>query len=250
MANFISTERVLMKLDELLSRNDYASAERHILYWLNEADSANDKRCKLLLTNELAGLYRKLSREKDALITVQNALELVRDMGIENNIGAGTTYINCATVLKAFGKAEDSMPLFEKALNVYKEKLESNDKRFGGLYNNMALSLVDLKRFDDAYELYEKAISVMEKHDDGMLEVAITYLNIASAKEAELGLEDSELIIEEYLYKAMRILDEHENKDGYYAFVCEKCASVFGYYGFFAYQNDLTKRVREIYERS
>ena len=250
MANFISKERVLTKLDELLSRNDYASAERHILYWLNEADSANDKPCKLLLTNDLAGLYPKLSREKDALITVQNALNLVRDMGIENNIGAGTTYINCATVLKAFGRAEDSIPLFEKALNVYKKKLESNDKRFGGLYNNMALSLVDLKRFDDAFEFYEKAISIMEKHKDGMLEVAITYLNIASAKEAELGLEASEKIMEEYLYKAMKFLDEHENRDGYYAFVCEKCASVFGYYGFFAYQNDLTKRAREIYERS
>lgn len=250
MANFISTERVLSKLDELLSRNDYDSAEQHILYWLNEADSANDKRCKLLLTNELAGLYRKLSREEDALKTVQNALELVKDMGIENNIGAGTTYINCATVLKAFGKADESLPLFEKALNVYTEKLESNDKRFGGLYNNMALSLVDLKRFDDAYKLYEKAILVMEKHNDGMLEIAITYLNIASAKEAELGLEDSELIIEEYIYKAMKILDEYEKRDGYYAFVCEKCASVFGYYGFFAYENDLTKRAREIYERS
>ncbi len=250
MANFISTERMLAKLDELLSRNDYTSAEKHILYWLSEADSANDKRCKLLLTNELAGLYRKLSREEDALNTVQNALELIKDMGIENNIGAGTTYINCATVLKAFGKAEDSMPLFEKALNVYKEKLESNDKRFGGLYNNMALSLVDLKRFDDAYKLYEKAISIMEQHDDGMLEVAITYLNIASAKEAELGLETSEKIIEEYLNKAMKILDEHKNRDGYYAFVCDKCASVFGYYGFFVYQNDLIKRAREIYERS
>lgn len=250
MANFISTERVISKLDELLSRNDYASAEKHISYWIDEANAINDNRCKLLLTNELAGLYRKLAREEDALNTVQNALELVKDMDIENNIGAGTTYINCATVLKAFGKAEESLPLFEKALSVYNEKLENNDKRFGGLYNNMALSLVDLKRFQEAYELYDKAISVMENYDDGMLEVAITYLNIASAKESELGLEDSEKIIEEYLNKAMKILDEHKNKDGYYAFVCEKCASVFGYYGFFAYQNDLTNRAREIYERS
>lgn len=250
MANFISTERVLNKLDELLSRNDYASAEKHILYWIDEANAINDKRCKLLLTNELAGLYRKLLREEDALKTVQDALELVKDMGIENNIGAGTTYINCATVLKAFGRAEESIPIFEKALDVYNEKLESNDKRFGGLYNNMALSLVDLKRFQEAYKLYDKAISIMEKHKDGLLEVAITYLNIASAKETELGLEDAESIIEEYLYKAMKILDDYEMKDGYYAFVCDKCASVFGYYGFFAYQNDLTKRAREIYERS
>ena len=52
------------------------------------------------------------------------------------------------------------------------------------------------------------------------------------------------------LNKAIKILDEHKNKDGYYAFVCEKCASVFGYYGYFAYENELKMRAREIYERS
>ena len=246
----IPTERVLDKLDEHFSRNDYDSAEKHLLYWLGEANLIDDKRSALLFLNELAGLYRKLSKEEKAIETVSSLLELIAKMGIENNIGAGTTYINCATVYKAFGKAEEALPLFEKAKDVYGKNLPSDDKRFGGLYNNMALALVDLERFSEAYELYEKAISVMANADDGDLEVAITYLNIASAKEAELGAEESEAQIRDYVEKAMEIFDEHENRDGYYAFVCEKCASVFGYFGYFIYEKELEKRAREIYERS
>jgi tetratricopeptide (TPR) repeat protein len=204
----IQTQRVLEKLDEHLGRNDYASAEKHLLYWLGEAKAISDNRSGLLFLNELAGLYRKLTREEDAIRTVGELLDLIALMGIENNIGAGTTYINCATVYKAFGKAEEALPLFEKAKDVYEKNLPSDDKRFGGLYNNMALALVDLERFSEAYELYEKAISVMANADDGDLEVAITYLNIASAKEAELGAEESEAQIRDYVEKAMEIFDE------------------------------------------
>ena len=56
--------------------------------------------------------------------------------------------------------------------------------------------------------------------------------------------------IDEYLKKTMKLLDEHDTKDGYYAFVCEKCASVFNYYGYFVYYQDLLERVKSIYERS
>lgn len=243
-------ERILNKLDEFLNKNDYAGAERHILYWLADAKNRNNKRIMLALQNELCGLYRKLGRESDAVNAVYTALSLVTDMGIENNIGAGTTYINSATVLKAFGKAEEALPLFEKALTVYKNELPETDKRFGGLYNNMALALADLKQFDKALKLYEKAIFVMQNAEDGMLEVAITYLNIANLKEAELGLEKAQEIIEELLKKSKEILDNHLNTNGYYAFVCEKCAPTFGYYGYFLYEKQLKERAKEIYERS
>ena len=46
------------------------------------------------------------------------------------------------------------------------------------------------------------------------------------------------------------IYEAHEKRDGYYAFVCEKCASVFGYYGRFFYDGELRARARGIYERS
>lgn len=246
----INSQRVLAKLDEFLNKNDYNSAERHILYWLNEAKNLGDKSVSLLLQNELCGLYRKLNREDDALKAVENTLALVTEMGIEDNIGAGTTYINSATVLKAFGRAKDAIPLFEKALTIYEKELPKTDKRFGGLYNNMALALVDLKEFRKAFDLYEKAIFVMQNVEDGMLEVAITYLNIANLKEAELGLEDAQESVDTLLNKAKTILDEYDNKNGYYAFVCEKCAPTFGYYGYFAYENELKERAAVIYERS
>lgn len=246
----IDTGRVLTKLDEFLNKNDYNGAERHLLYWREEASLTDDKRTMLLLQNELCGLYRKLGREADALAAVEKVLALVTDMGIETNVGAGTTYVNAATVLKAFGKAEDALPLFEKALAVYQAELPETDKRFGGLYNNMALACVDLRKFQKAFDLYERAISVMSRAEDGMLEVAITYLNIATLKEAELGLENAQEAIEDNLQKAAAILDEYDSRNGYYAFVCEKCASVFGYYGHFAYAKELKERAAEIYERS
>lgn len=244
----ISTERILGKLDEYFGKNDYASAEKHILYWLEEAKEASDERTILLLQNELMGLYRKLSKKEEALKTVETALEMIGKMGIENNVGAGTTYLNSATVFKSFDMPEKALELFEKTVQIYERELNPDDKRFGGLYNNMALALVDAGRFDEAYTLYDKAISVMSKAEGGELEVAITYLNIASAKEEELGAIDSCEAVNELLEKAMAILDSHNNQDGYYAFVCDKCASVFGYFGYFAYENELNERARRIYE--
>ena len=171
----ISTERILNRLDELLSRNDYASAEEHILYWIGEAERIYNNRTKLLLLNELAGLYRKLAKEKEALKTVETLLNLVTDMKIENNIGAATTYINCATVFKAFSKAEEALPLFNKAQHIYETELEVDDERFGALYNNMALALVDLKRFDEAIMWYQKAIKEAPHLRDPYIELALLY---------------------------------------------------------------------------
>ena len=37
-------------------------------------------------------------------------------------------------------------------------------------------------------------------------------------------------------------------RNGYYAFVCEKCAPVFGYYGYFLTERELKRRAREIYD--
>ena len=244
----VSIDRILSKLDEYLNRNDYASAERHLVYWLSETENGCDAKGELLVRNELMGLYRKLGRKNEALACVSAALDKIEKLDIGHQVGAATTFLNCATVYKAFGRAENSIELFERARDVYERELEASDSRLGGLYNNMALSFVDLERFSEAKELYEKAISVMSQNPNGALEVAITYLNMASAAEAELGLLDADAIIQEYLDKAEKLLEDHSNRDGYYAFVCEKCASVFGYYGRFIYESELKDRARRIYE--
>ena len=70
---------------------------------------------------------------------------------------------------------------------------------------------------------------------------------MASAAESEMGLLDADETIQIYLDKAEALLESHTERDGYYAFVCEKCASVFGYYGRFLYENELNERARRIY---
>ena len=244
----MTNDRILTKLDEHLHKNDYIAAERHLRYWQNEAKAAKNVPQELLVTNELMGLYRKLGKKESALSCVTAALHLIEENEIGEQIGAATTYLNSATVYKAFGMAEQSLPLFERAQRIYEGQLAPNDSRLGGLYNNMALTLVDLGRFSEADALYRRAIRVMEQIENGALEVAITYLNMASAAEAEHGLLDADEQIGTLLDRAEALLEGDVPRDGYYAFVCEKCASVFGYYGRFRFENQLRERARRIYD--
>lgn len=241
-------EDMLAELDRYLHKNDYASAEQYLLRWREVAEERGDINLCIPVLNELMGLYRKLGREAEALECVTTALERIDGAGIGGQVGSATTYLNCATVYKAFGKAEQGIGLFRRTREIYESRLSPDDSRLGGLYNNMALALVDVKCYAEADELYRKAISVMERTENGALEVAITYLNMASAAEAELGLEAAEDKIQSYLETAEALLEGHPNRDGYYAFVCEKCASVFGYYGHFFYEKELSERARRIYE--
>ena len=247
----IPKTRVLEKLDSLLQSNDTAGAKRLLEYWLGEAAADKDDGGKLLMLNELMGLCRKLGERDDAVKYAEEALFLVAVMGIEENIGAATTYLNSATVYKAFGEPENALHFYELAKEIYERDLAEDDERLGGLYNNMGLALVDLKRFDEANILYSKALSVMENNIDKEPEQAITYLNMATAVEMELGLIDGKIKIDELIQKAIICMDSGANRtDGNYAFVCEKCASVFGYYGYTDYAKELNERSRRIYKGS
>lgn len=247
----IPSKRVIEKLDEHLSRNDYPAAERHLTYWLEEAEAGNDMRGKLTVLNEQIGLYRKLKKEPEGVCAISAALALANQLGLEKTVTFGTTLINAATGYRAFGKAEKALPLYQKAQAIYESVLDPGDSRLGGLYNNMALTLTELGTYRQAEELFSKALSIMGKQEHGEAEMAITYLNLADLISAELGPEDGENRIEAYLQKAEELLNtESLPKDGYYAFVCEKCASVFGYYGYFLTEQELTQRARDIYERT
>ena len=101
------------------------------------------------------------------------------------------------------------------------------------------------KRFEQLlkvwYEYLEKGISVPK---------LAFYTNSASGRTMD-SIYDNIYLSDHFPFnKAMKILDDYENRDGYYAFVCEKCASVFGYYGHFFYEKELKERAKAIYERN
>ncbi len=243
----IPVERVLSKLDSYFASNDYKGALRHLLYWEGEALLSKDTRGLITVYNELMGLYRKEGKEKEAIAYAEKALSLLAAEGRED-AGVGTTLLNAATVYKAFGKAEEALPLYRRAEALYSAYLPEKDARFGGLYNNFALCLADLSHYREAEDYYRRALAVMEEVEGGELERAITYLNLADLKNAALPLEEATLLIEEYVHTAQALLESDSLKrDGYYAFVCEKCADSFRYYGHFAYADELLERARSIY---
>lgn len=247
----VPQQRIIEKMNEYMSRRDYVGAERHLLYWQEEAKLGGDLRGQLMLCNELVGHYRKTGERDKAFACADDALRLLRELDFEGTISSGTTYTNVATAYNAFGENERALTLFEKARAVYEGNERTAPQLLGGLYNNMALTCVALRRFSEAYALYDKAMSEMAKVPGGELEQAITCLNRANAIEDELGMEQAETRIFELVDEAYGLLtSSRAPRDGYYAFVCEKCAPSFSYYGYFMAAEELQKQAEQIYERT
>jgi len=245
---FVPIQRVVEKLDEYFGRRDFDAAQKHLRYWLAEAEAVGDVRGQFSLHNEMMGFYRKLGKEEEALSHAEIALGMIDRIG-EETIGAGTCLVNAATVYDAFGMPGRSLDLFERARTIYEKELSESDPRLGGLYNNMALALSAERRYGEAYEFFQHAMKVMTGAPNGELERAITCLNLANAVEAEHGLEKGEQKINQYLEQAADLLDTPSlPRNAYHAFVCEKCEPTFRYYGWFAYADDLKERVRRIYD--
>ena len=247
----IPQQRVIEKMDQYMSRRDYAGAERHLLYWLSEAQLGGDKRGELLIRNELVGHYRKVGNREKALENGDAALRLLDELDFDGTISSGTTYTNVATACNAFGENQRALELFEKARAVYESSPRTARSLLGGLYNNMALTCVALKQYDRAFALYDKAMDTMGQVPGGVLEQAITCLNMADAVEARDGMEAGERRIFDLVDRAWDLLNAPSApRDGYYAFVCEKCAPTFSYYGYFAAAEELNERAKQLYERT
>ena len=253
----IPQQRVIEKMDEYMSRRDYAGAERHLLYWLAEAKDGRDQRGELLVRNELIGHYRKTGEREKAFESIDEALRLLRELDFDGTVSSGTTYTNAATAMNAFGENGRALELFEKARAAYEAAERTAPELLGGLYNNMALTCVSLGKYGEASGLYDKALAAMERVPGGCLERAITYLNMADAAAAESGAAEAEDRIYDLLDRAEALLDEGQKltdsgvvEDGYYAFVCEKCAPVFDHYGYFRTAERLKARSEEIYRKN
>ena len=247
----IPTRRVIDRLDSYLDRNDYPAARRHLAYWLAEADSCGDQRGKLTILNEQIGLFRKLGEEAEGLQAIEGALALAQSLELEGTATLGTTLINAATAYRAFDRAQSALPLYEKARTLYEALLRPDDERLGALYNNMALTLTALGSYREAESLFHKALGVMSLQEHGQAELAITYLNLADLLTAQYGEEADPERIGAWLDRAEALLDTPDlPRDGYYAFVCEKCAPAFTAYGRSLTGQKLTERAKEIYERT
>lgn len=244
----IELRRVLQKLDSYLAANDYVSVLRHLNYWLEEARAGNDLKGQFGVYNELMGLHRKCGRKQEAISAVEAALKLVNTLGLSDTITGGTAFVNAATVYKAFFENDNALPLYARAQKIYEKELSKDDERLAGLYNNYALALAEAEEFNISRDYLLRAINIMIANPGTQAQAAVSYLNLADVTAAELGAEESERQIEEYLEYAQALLDAEGNvRNGDYAFICDKCAPCFDHYGWFFYAEELKGRAADIY---
>lgn len=241
-------DQIIAQYDRYLDRRDYAGGGRFLSEQRDIARRAGDCPTELSVCNELIGHFRKNGERNACYEAIGRVLELIDLTDTENTLSAGTQYLNIATGYKHFGENEIAMDYYRKAEAVYDKTLPAVHELRAGLYNNMATALCDLGRFDEAERYYRNALKLVEtlqKREDE----AITYVNLAHLEEAKGATEQE---IAKLLERALHALDcvSEQQRGGYYAFVCEKCAPSFGYFGHFLAETELYKRAKEIYERA
>ena len=245
----IPQRRVREKVDACMARRDYPGVERCLRYWLDEARLGNDARGELMVLNELVGHYRKTGERDKALQCAGEALILLDAQDFGGTVSEGTTCVNIATALNAFSENERALGLFERARRCYEASPNADPSLLGGLFNNMALTLVSLGRYGEARRCYDSALTCMKSVEHGELERAVTCLNMADLVAAEIGMEAGDREISAWLDRAAELLSGSDApRDGYYAFVCEKCAPTFDHYGYFLDAARLRQEARHIYE--
>ena len=245
----IPWQRIMEKLDEFADREDYDGLEKLLLYWYGEAEMSGDGRGLLLVCNELTGHYRKSGDQEKAFRYADQSVKLLKVLEMEQTVSAGTTYLNAATAYSAFGENAHALELFGMAQAAYMGGSADSVSpgQMGGLYNNMGLALHALGRYEEAVQMYDKAMGYMEQVSNAQPEQAITCLNkadsLAAGSDPELvDKQVSDLIEKAYMF----LTDPSVPRNGYYAFVCDKCAPGFLYHGFFAEAEVLRNAAEEI----
>lgn len=242
----IPVMRIIDKVNSFFARNDYDGAGRLLEYWEKEARALGDESGLVSVLSELVGYYRKVGNEKLGLKAIEEATTLLEKDGLTDKLSGATIYVNCATALKSFGRAEESLELFYKALSVYESDPEIDDYLLASLYNNMAFTLEDVGEFDKSEDFFNRAIDCLKDNADYQGEVAITYINLA---ELRYVIDETDPDTIRFIEKAISALRDPRNaRDGDFAYILEKCVPSLEYFGYASDAEEFTRIYKDIYE--
>lgn len=238
-------QNVIEELDRLLAMDATEEAGVFLEQKLLEYEENGDWSGQITILNEMMGFYRNTGETEKGLESVRKGMSLIASHSLGETVSGGTTYLNGATTLKAFGKTKEAMPYYEQAFRAYGNHLDRGDYRFGGLFNNMALAHEDMGEYEKAEAYYHKAMEIMERLKPGsILELAVTWVNLACLYEKWGRTEKTN----DCLMKAVDYFHMPQvPRDAYYAFNCRKCAGTFGHFGYFRIRRELEEAAERIY---
>ena len=137
-------KRIIDRFDRLMKEDAFDEAEKHLLYWLEEAEFTDDKRVRFTILNEMTGFYRLRGKRMEAFRICDKLLEAIEDLKLgEGDTSRATAYLNIATVYNRFNESAKAVELYTKTLDIYRKTLLEDDERLAALYNNMALAIMN-----------------------------------------------------------------------------------------------------------
>ncbi|MCI1984847.1 MAG: DUF4037 domain-containing protein [Bifidobacteriaceae bacterium] len=187
-SNAFDVREFLAHLDDLFASK---TASPRVEAFLNDAlartRTLGDHGAELTVLNEIMGFYRSQSQHAKGIDATQQALDLVRAMGIEGSEAATTTLINAATEYRAAGSYETALQLYQEALDAStgsdaSHPLDPHDRKLAALHNNLSIAYSDLDRFDDAQKELDTALSILiaaSPDPSTDIDVGSTHANLA-----------------------------------------------------------------------
>lgn len=241
----IPVNRIIEKLEHAFNKNDMLEAQRLLEYWQLEAQELLDKKGELSVVNEMLGLYRKLNHKQKAYQSIQRAVKLIEELKIEKEFSCGSIYLNIATTFKAIEKTVEGLPFYDKAFEIFSASPNRSKDLMSGFYNNKAVALASLGKNEDALLCYEKALEHLKNTPNEFTDSAITLINLCHLYYQMDDIEKAK----ECVKKAILLLeDERVIKNGYYAYVLEKCLPAIVHFGYDNKADEYEKIIKEIYE--
>ncbi len=240
----IPVPEIIARCDELFNSEQPGPLGDHLRHWLARARELEDEQGELTILSELMGHYRMTGDRERGLEAVRDGFALMKKIGEEGTVSAGTILLNGATALQAFGETEKALNCYAEAFRCYGAHLDPTDARFAGLLNNMAGAYAASGNFKSAEDHYLRALDVL-KSCGNLMDSAVTYVNLA---QLYASADPADPVIQATLDCAMDCFDSPEAvRDGYYAHTCRKCASAFGAFGRPETEKDLNARADTYY---
>ena len=164
----------------------------------------------LFILNELIGYYRVTSQVSEGEKIAQQLINILKVKGYDGTLQQATSYLNIATMYRAFGNLDQALILYQETENIYVQ-LNHHDLRLSAFYNNYSLLYLQRKEYRKAIDLAHQALKIVEEEKD-YAKMAVSYSNLAQM----YILINQKEKAKDYVEKAIFLFENYTNNDSHY----------------------------------
>ncbi len=178
---------------ELINKGDYQGGKNFLHRALNLAKKIDDRLSQAEILNTLSQIFYNEQKLEDALLYIEQALEIYRQEKGEDSPEVADMYNNMAIINEAAGNYDEAVRLMMENIKRVKESDSFDDLYLASSYNNLAGIFWSLNQPQNALEYLAKAKEIKEKAlppDDPQLaeiynNLALINLNLDNLAQAE-----------------------------------------------------------------